>query len=103
MVTVKKTFPREADGSVNLAAWLTHFRQYPHLQNNPLIEQAARFAATRSQGLTTFYGQPCLEQGLEMADLLLEMQLDADTAAAAIMTGTARQTHLDEEMLTTAL
>jgi len=103
MVTVKQKFPPLADGTVDLAAWLNHFSQYRHLKDSAQILRAARFTKVMSQGLTTFYGQSCLEQGLEMADLLLSMQLDTETAAAAIVTGTARQTRLSEETLIEAL
>lgn len=103
VTTVKQKFPPLPDGNVDLSAWLNHLSRYRHLKDSGLIQRAARFAQSGSQGLTTFYGQSCLEQGLEMADLLLSMQLDAETAAAAIVTGTARQTQLTAETLTEAL
>jgi len=99
MVTVKQTFPKLSDGSINLDAWLTHFRRYVQLKDITSIKQAAEFTRTASLGLTTFYGQPFLEQGLEMADILLDMHLDADTAASAIVIGIARQVKLDHDVL----
>lgn len=103
VTTVKQKFPPLPDGTVDLSAWLNHFSRYRHLKDSGLIQRAARFTHSSSQGLTTFYGQSCLEQGLEMADLLLSMQLDAETAAAAIVTGTARQTQLPTETLSETL
>lgn len=99
MVTVKQTFPLLPDGNINLSAWLKHFERYDQLPDLTLIKRAAEFTRTLSLGLTTFYGQPFVEQGLEMADILLDMHLDADSAAAAMVVGIARQTHLDPEIL----
>jgi GTP pyrophosphokinase len=49
-------------------------------------------ADVSSKGLTTFYGQPCIEQSLSMAEILLDMKLDQDSIAAAIMTSTIQHT-----------
>jgi len=99
MVTVKQTFPPLPDGNINLAAWLEHFKKYTQIKDLAIIKHAAEFASNLSLGLTTFYGQPFVEQGLEMADIVLDMHLDAESAAAAIMIGIVRQINLAPEIL----
>ncbi|MDX1900394.1 MAG: HD domain-containing protein [Gammaproteobacteria bacterium] len=99
MVTIKQKFPPHPDGTINIEAWIAHFKRYTQLQDLKTLETAIEFTRTTSLGLTTFYGQSYLEQGLEMADILLEMRLDADTAAAAIAVGIARQLQIKHEIL----
>jgi len=104
MVTIPKKIPLLPDGTVSIDAWLNHFKTYGPAGQNPLIEKTVRYVQSESQGLTTFYGQSCLEQGLEMADLLLAMQMDTETATAALATGTARlRRHPGPEVLTPTL
>ncbi|MBV8801499.1 MAG: bifunctional (p)ppGpp synthetase/guanosine-3',5'-bis(diphosphate) 3'-pyrophosphohydrolase, partial [Gammaproteobacteria bacterium] len=91
----KKKLPILPNGKLDLPTWLNNIKK-----NNPehtIIEKAVIFAETTSTGLTTFYGQPCLEQGLEIADILLELNLDEEAVAASIITSTLKHTklHLD--------
>lgn len=97
MVTTKQKWQRLEDGTVDLAAWLSHMREHHELTQTDLIESAIQLAKERSKGLTTFYGQPYLEQGLEMAEILLAMKLDQDAIAAAITTNLVQHTQLNIE------
>ncbi len=92
MVTLKHTFHYLSDHSVDLEAWLKKISTDSYLKNHDLIRDAAHLAQENSKGLTTFYGQPCIEQSLEMAEILLDMKLDQDAIAAAILTSTLQHT-----------
>ncbi len=99
MVTIKQKFPLLPDGTIDVEAWLNNINTFSSVKNLALITQAARLAETSSKGLTTFYGQPCIAQGLEMAEILLAMKLDPDSIAAAILISTVQQTSLNVEKI----
>ena len=88
MVSLKKQFHYLDDGSIDLESWLNRIRDQCAFPNEQIIEpiqKAAQLAATSTKGLTTFYGQSCIEQSLEMAEILLELKLDSDAIVAAIL------------------
>lgn len=103
MVALKQHLPRLPDGSVDLDSWLERVESSYHLKNIDLIKKSADLAQHLSKGLTTFYGQPCIEQGLSIAEILLELQLDEESIAAGIISSTAEHTKLSDEVLTKKL
>ncbi|HSW92940.1 MAG TPA: bifunctional (p)ppGpp synthetase/guanosine-3',5'-bis(diphosphate) 3'-pyrophosphohydrolase [Gammaproteobacteria bacterium] len=103
MVTLKKKSYYAADGTIDPGLWLEKTGAGSHLKNRELICRAIQIADTTCKGLTTFYGQPCIEQSLDMADILLDMRLDDDSIAAAIMTGTLQHTTLSLDAIENAL
>lgn len=92
MVAVKQTFSYLPNGDVDIDAWLQKVNDQYHLKNTDLIVKACRLAETLSKGMTTFYGQPCIEQGLEMAEIILDLKLDQEAVAAAIISSTVQHT-----------
>lgn len=99
MVAVKEKFQHLPDGRVDINAWLQKMTHQYHLKNSDLINKACHLAETASKGLTTFYGQPCIEQGLEMAEIILDLKLDQEAVAAAIVTSTTQHTNIPAETL----
>ena len=99
MVTIKQKFHYLPDGSIDLESWLNKISVHSHLKEHHLIIRAAHLAEVSSKGLTTFYGQSCIEQSLDMAEILLDMKLDQDSIAAAIMTSTIQHTTLTIETI----
>ncbi len=97
MVSIKKKFHYSSDDTIDLESWFNKISAQSHLKDPQLIMDAARLANITSQGLTTFYGQPCIEQSLEMAEILLDMRLDQHSVAAAIITTTIQHTKLTIE------
>ncbi|MCD6039947.1 MAG: relA [Gammaproteobacteria bacterium] len=93
MVAVKKKFSYLPNGQVDFDAWIQHNTQKYTLPNKALIQKTVQLAQITSQGLTTFYGQPCIEQGLEMAEILLDLKLDADAIAASIINSSVNETY----------
>jgi GTP pyrophosphokinase len=92
MVSIKHKFTYLEEGDIDLESWLIKIKHGYHLNNTDVIEKAAKLAKQTSKGLTTFYGQPCIEQGLEMAEIILGLKLDENAIAAAIMISTVRNT-----------
>lgn len=99
MVKVLQKFHYLADGTLDTQAWLAKINEkFAPTQLN-LISKAVDLALNAGKGLTTFYGQPCLEQGLEMGEIILELKLDQDAVAAAILTSTILHTNLKSEIV----
>lgn len=99
MVTIKEKFHYLEDGSIDIESWFNKMKRLNYLREINLIQRAIELAEISSKGLTTFYGQPCIEQGLEMAEILLEMNLDQDAIAASIITSTLKHTSISHETI----
>ncbi len=97
MVTIKQKFSYLEHGEIDLSSWFFYVKDTYHFDNIDIIEKAALIAKETSKGLTTFYGQPCIEQGLEMAEIIAGLKLDQEAIAAAIMVSTIRNTKLTIE------
>lgn len=94
MSTKKPKFNHLESGEIDLQSWYD-----VHSISNDLIKSATQLAKETSQGLTTFYGQPAIEQGLEMAEIVMELKLDPNAVAAAILTSTVHHTKLSIETI----
>jgi GTP pyrophosphokinase len=103
MVALKHKFSYLENGEIDLPFWLDHVKTVHHLEKTDLIEKACLLAKDTSKGLTTFYGQPCIEQGLEMAEIVMDLKLDQEAVAAAIMLSTLQHTKLTLESVSTSL
>ena len=103
MVAVKQKFPYLPDGSIDVSLWLQNTEKKYHLKNTDLLSQACHLAESTSKGLTTFYGQPCIEQGLEMAEIILDLKLDQEAVATAIIASSAFHTRLHIETISEKL
>lgn len=97
MVTINQKFHYLSDASIDLHAWFQKISSDTYLNDHSLIHRAAELAQISTKGLTTFYGQPCIEQSLVMAEILLEMRLDSDSIAAAMMMSAIQHTTLSIE------
>ncbi|OGT57469.1 MAG: hypothetical protein A3F14_05375 [Gammaproteobacteria bacterium RIFCSPHIGHO2_12_FULL_43_28] len=76
---------RLPDGNIDINAWLDKMQNAYHLADITLLSKACAIAQKLSQGLTTFYGQSHLEQGLAAAEIIVDLGLDQESAAAAIL------------------
>ncbi|MDR3492381.1 MAG: bifunctional (p)ppGpp synthetase/guanosine-3',5'-bis(diphosphate) 3'-pyrophosphohydrolase [Gammaproteobacteria bacterium] len=103
MVSLKKRFIYREDGSVDIESWLNKIKSSSHLNSVELITKTCQLAETTSKGLTTFYGQPCIEQGLEIAEIMLDLQMDQQAISAAIMISSIHHTALPLEKITEQL
>ncbi len=103
MVTINtKRLPAS---NADTASWLAYFKQRPGIGTleMAMIERATEFVIAQGPVLTTFYGQSCLTHGFEIADILIDMHLDAHSLAAAIIVSTTRKLQLAPEIITAAL
>lgn len=86
MVAVKDKLLLLPDGRIDMHAWLEKIVHQYAIKNSELLKKSCFFTEKAGQGLTTFYGQPCIEQSLEMAEMILNLKLDEESVAAAILT-----------------
>lgn len=85
MVRVKDTTPLLSDGSIDVEMWLHQLSSKGYLENLELIRNACTLSQLAGQDHATETGQSCMQQGLSMADLLADLEVDQETLAAAII------------------
>ncbi|NRA42878.1 MAG: GTP diphosphokinase [Pseudomonadales bacterium] len=92
MVQVRDEYPLQHDGGVDIAAWIGRLPIADQLNPSAqaLLEQAA-FTAQQYHGHLSSLGDSwgerysCFYTGLEMAELLADLNLDVDTLSAALL------------------
>ncbi len=88
------------NGQINLDLWLaTIERDYP-AKGAEIIRQAISFAQINGEDINTDFNESCLEEGIEIANVLLNIKSDYESIAAAIIYPTLRYTDLTEEDIT---
>jgi GTP pyrophosphokinase len=72
-------------GAINIEAWLHNLSLERHKSNQSLLREACLLAQVAGEEQTTPNGESCLHQGLAMAEMLADLNLDDDTLAAALV------------------
>ena len=85
MVKVKEGTPLQPDGSIDVQQWLDQIGSKGYFQDLDMIRSACKLSQLAGQDHATETGQSCLQQGLAMADVLADMEVDQETLAAAII------------------
>lgn len=85
MVKIKESPHLAPDGSINLEAWLQYVASKCKTQDLHLIRHACVLSQLTGEEQPTLTGVSCLQQGLAMAEILLDLQLDNETIAAALV------------------
>lgn len=81
MVNVTAALPRRQDQSIDIEQWMHNLNLKQAA--NPLLKQACQLASLL-EDQQTFFDQSCLSFALNMANLVIDLQLDQEAAAAAI-------------------
>lgn len=96
MVQVRDAYPLDDKGNVDIARWIARLPQVNHNPDSDRrLFEAAEFAAgsdnTQQQGMS-IWGEDYSRflTGLEMAEILADLNLDLDTLVAAILYRTVR-------------
>jgi GTP pyrophosphokinase len=95
MVTRKNVFYSDLEGNIDIESWLNHVALYRPQSRLRLIKHAIALSQLTSVQKETPIGTSCLQQGLVMADILLDLMLDEDTICAAILYNTVCYADLD--------
>lgn len=85
MVKIKESPHLAPDGSINLEAWLQHTTQRRVKQDMALIRHALVLSQLTGEDRPSLTGVSCLQQGLTMAEILLDLELDKESVAAALV------------------
>ena len=85
MVQTKITPTYFLDGNINLQAWLEHAADHYSDKEFAPIKQAAILSQLTGEDQATPYGNSCLQQSLSIAEVLTDLQVDAETLAAALV------------------
>lgn len=85
MVKVKEGTPLLEDGSIDVEQWLHQIGSKGYFQDLELIRNACTLSQLAGQDHATETGESCLQQGLAMADVLADLEVDQETLAAAII------------------
>lgn len=85
MVKVKDNTPLLADGSIDVEQWLHQLSAKGYFQDIQLIRAACVLAQMAGDEHATETGESCFQQGLAMADVLADLEVDQETLIAAII------------------
>lgn len=94
MVKVKEDTPLQADGSIDVEQWLHQLGSKGYFQDLELIRNACTLSQLAGQDHATETGASCLQQGLSIADVLADLEVDQETLAAAIIYGSVHYAEL---------
>ena len=85
MVKVKDSTPLLPDGGIDVEQWLHQLGSKGYFEDLGLIRNACTLSQLAGQDHATETGESCLQQGLAMADILADLEVDQETLAAAII------------------
>lgn len=85
MVKAKESSYLLADGTIDIESWLEHLTKKYTAQQVQIIRNACLLSQLAGEERMIFTGQSCYQQGLLMADTLVDLGLDHETIAAAIV------------------
>ncbi|WP_028387888.1 GTP diphosphokinase [Legionella fairfieldensis] len=85
MVKVKEDSVWLTDGSIDVEQWLHQLGSKGYFQDLDLIRNACTLSQLVDQEHATETGVSCFQQGLAMADLLADLEVDQETLTAAII------------------
>lgn len=85
MVKVKEGTHLLADGGIDVEQWLQQLGSKGYFQDLELIRSACTISQLAEHEHATETGESCLQQGLAMADVLADLEVDQETLAAAVV------------------
>ncbi|MES2998230.1 MAG: GTP diphosphokinase [Pseudomonadota bacterium] len=99
MVKIKNSLYLNDDSSINLEAWLHHAAMQRNQDDFTLIRQACILSQIVGESKVTPTNISCLQQGLTMAEILLDLHLDKETIAASLIYSGVNYTELCPETI----
>lgn len=81
----KATLMVKEHGSINIETWLQHFKSKLTNQNLNRIRQTTVFSQLTGENHATPNGLSCFQQGLVMAEILADLNVDTETLIAAMI------------------
>ena len=97
MVKVKEDPTRLSDGSIDLEAWLQKLEANNANLDHALIRNACLLSQLAGTEMPTESGESCLQQGLAMAEILVDLEVDSETIASAVIYDSVQYAELSVE------
>ena len=97
MVKIKQPAHYNGDGTVDVEKWLTHITEKRTPNDVRLLRHAIHLIQVTGGDHPAAIGKTCLQQGLIMAEILFELNLDVETLVAALLYSTVRFAELSLE------
>src|SRR3990167_5711519 len=97
MVKIKQPAHYNGDGTVDVDKWLTHITEKRTPNDVRLLRHAIHLIQVTGGDHPAVIGKTCLQQGLIMAEILFELNLDVETLVAALLYSTVRLAGLSLE------
>jgi len=98
MVKVKEQEHWLSDGIFNVQAWLEYLEgKYPSHAKLDWVRSACTLAELAGSERATQTGESCLQEGLAVAEILADLEVDAETLAAAVIYSTFQYAELSLE------
>lgn len=94
MVKVKEPAMLLPDGSIDTEQWLQQLSAKSYFQDLALIRHALSLSQLAGGEQATETGASCFQQGLAMADILADLDVDQETLAAAVLFDTVHFSEL---------
>ncbi|WP_133127365.1 GTP diphosphokinase [Legionella nagasakiensis] len=85
MVKVKENIPLLSDGNIDVEQWLHQISSKGYFQEIESIRNACTLSQLAGYEQATETGESCFQQGLAMADILADLEVDQDTLSAALV------------------
>lgn len=85
MVRIKDDIPWITPEGIHIEQWLTHLATKGYAEQLPILRDACVLSQLTGSAHATEVGVSCFQMGLMMADALADLQVDADTLAAALI------------------
>lgn len=107
MVKLLEKYHDDATGLIIPEAWLQHVRSKRKAHEMDVIQRAFSLAQLSGTDHPTFTGESCLQQGISIAEILDQLDLDAESIAVALIYPCVQYADLNiddvAEQLTTAI
>lgn len=103
MLTATNGIPLQTDGQIDLTQWLQNIAVQGHFQDLELIRSACTLSQLAGHDHAIETGESCFQHGLAMANVLIDLEVDQETVAAAIIYASMHYTDLTIEDVTEQL
>lgn len=94
MVKVNNAIPLHSDGSIDVGRWVDKIAERGYFQDVALLRSACDLGSLAGQDHAIETGESCFHHGLAMANVLVELEVDQETLAAAVLYSSVQDAEL---------
>ena len=94
MVKVNDAIPMHSDGSIDVGRWVDKIAERGYFEDVTLLRSACDLGQLAGQDHAIETGESCFQHGLAMANVLVDLEVDQETLAAAVLYSSAHDAEL---------